>query len=229
MANKVWSAPVDSFRARRREGAACAPADFGYSIPAHRIGEVGDDMPDMLLGEDFFLSHRIYVAYSQRKLYFTYNGGPLFNLNLPQFAPGAPKPPASPAAIASQHGDRRAAVLRTHLPTPMDSSVEAWLTRPCGNSIARLSDLTRACDLAPQRRRRLTTTAAWSTSETGQFKPALQDFSTAITLQPDDIDARLARADLLQSHPDIDPTATPESNPTSMLWPGWPRRPRTCA
>ena len=34
----------------------------------------------MLIGADFFLSHRIYVASSQRKLYFTYNGGPVFNL-----------------------------------------------------------------------------------------------------------------------------------------------------
>ena len=30
----------------------------------------------MLLGADFFLSHRIYVANSRDKLYFTYNGGP---------------------------------------------------------------------------------------------------------------------------------------------------------
>jgi tetratricopeptide (TPR) repeat protein len=42
--------------------------------------------------------------------------------------------------------------------------------------------------------------------EDGQFKAALQDFNTAITLQPDDIDAHLARAALLQSHPDADPT-----------------------
>jgi len=35
---------------------------------------------DMLLGADFFLSHRVFVANSQNKLYFTYNGGPVFNL-----------------------------------------------------------------------------------------------------------------------------------------------------
>jgi hypothetical protein len=29
---------------------------------------------DMIIGADFFLSHRIYVASSQHKLYFTYNG-----------------------------------------------------------------------------------------------------------------------------------------------------------
>jgi len=34
--------------------------------------------PDMLIGADFFLAHRIYVARSQNRLYFTYNGGPVF-------------------------------------------------------------------------------------------------------------------------------------------------------
>lgn len=34
---------------------------------------------DMVIGVDFFLSHRIFVANSQRKMYLTYNGGPVFN------------------------------------------------------------------------------------------------------------------------------------------------------
>ncbi len=33
---------------------------------------------DVLLGADFFLSHHIYVANSQEKIYFTYSGGPVF-------------------------------------------------------------------------------------------------------------------------------------------------------
>ena len=36
---------------------------------------------DMLLGADFFLSHRILVSNSQKKIYFTYNGGPVFRLD----------------------------------------------------------------------------------------------------------------------------------------------------
>ncbi len=47
------------------------------------VGEI--DLPqnaDMLLGIDFFLSHRIYVAADQRKLWFTYNGGPVFDLKM---------------------------------------------------------------------------------------------------------------------------------------------------
>lgn len=36
------------------------------------------DNPDMIIGADFFMAHRIYVARSQGKIYFTYKGGPVF-------------------------------------------------------------------------------------------------------------------------------------------------------
>jgi len=45
----------------------------------------------MLLGTDFLLSHRVLVSHSQRKIYFTYAGGPVFQ----RIAPA--KPPASRA------------------------------------------------------------------------------------------------------------------------------------
>jgi hypothetical protein len=51
---------------------------------------------DMLIGADFFLSHRIYVANSQRKLYFTYNGGPVFNLTAEPQGPDNDRAPNSP-------------------------------------------------------------------------------------------------------------------------------------
>jgi hypothetical protein len=35
---------------------------------------------DVLIGADFFLSHHVYVANSQRKLYFSYSGGQVFGL-----------------------------------------------------------------------------------------------------------------------------------------------------
>jgi len=42
-------------------------------------GEVdGVDMPKMLLGADFLRSHRVLIATEQGLLYFTYNGGPVF-------------------------------------------------------------------------------------------------------------------------------------------------------
>ena len=49
-----------------------------------------EDLPLMLLGADFLRSHRVLIATDQSTLYFTYNGGPVFDLSPPQVAP----PPA---------------------------------------------------------------------------------------------------------------------------------------
>ncbi len=37
------------------------------------------ELREMLLGVDFLRAHRVFVAHSQRKLYFTYAGGPVFS------------------------------------------------------------------------------------------------------------------------------------------------------
>ncbi len=46
--------------------------------PRLRVGDTREGA-DMLLGADFFVSHRIYVSSTQRKMYFTYNGGRVFS------------------------------------------------------------------------------------------------------------------------------------------------------
>jgi predicted aspartyl protease len=67
---KSYIAPFDSFK-----------FDNGEEIRHTHLRIADLDMPaDMLLGADFFLSHRVLVANSQGKVYFTYNGGPVFNL-----------------------------------------------------------------------------------------------------------------------------------------------------
>ena len=50
----------------------------------------------MLLGADFLRSHRVLVAHSQRKIFFTYAGGPVFQLNRPT-VPGNEAPPVGNA------------------------------------------------------------------------------------------------------------------------------------
>jgi hypothetical protein len=45
----------------------------------------------MLLGADFLRSHRVLVAHSQRKIYFTYAGGPVFQLNRPPVPENEPR------------------------------------------------------------------------------------------------------------------------------------------
>src|ERR1700729_2676961 len=65
---QTWIAPFASFKIGDEE-----IRNTKLRIEAGPIRDV-----DMLIGADFFLSHRVYVATEQRKLYFTYNGGPVF-------------------------------------------------------------------------------------------------------------------------------------------------------
>jgi hypothetical protein len=51
-------------------------------------------LPDMLLGADFLRSHRVLIAHSQRKMYFTYAGGTVF-----------PSLPATPCGDAAPRDD----------------------------------------------------------------------------------------------------------------------------
>lgn len=39
---------------------------------------VSVDAPDLVIGADFFLAHRVYISRSQEVVYFTYEGGPAF-------------------------------------------------------------------------------------------------------------------------------------------------------
>jgi len=65
---KTWSAHFTSFRIGDEE------------IRNARLRFTDTDLPDadMLVGADFFLAHHVYVANSQHRLYFTYNGGGVF-------------------------------------------------------------------------------------------------------------------------------------------------------
>jgi tetratricopeptide (TPR) repeat protein/predicted aspartyl protease len=101
---QTWVAPIDSFKI----------GDEEVKKTKLRFGDISLPEGDMLIGTDFFLSHRIYVASSQRKLYFTYNGGPVFNLTASAgTAPGrsagvdkvaAPEAAAAPVALAPSVG-----------------------------------------------------------------------------------------------------------------------------
>lgn len=52
----------------------------------------------MLLGFDFLRSHRVLIAHSQRKIYFTYGGGPVFQPNRPAVREGNPYAGEKPIA-----------------------------------------------------------------------------------------------------------------------------------
>jgi predicted aspartyl protease len=52
--------------------------------------------PDLLIGADFLRAHRVYISRSQGKVYFTYEGGPIFE-------PTAPARPPEPASATTGH------------------------------------------------------------------------------------------------------------------------------
>lgn len=175
---RSWIVPVDSFKVGdeeiRHTRLRLIDTDFG-----------ADDI-DMLLGADFFLSHRVYVANDQRKLYFTYNGGSVFNLDI---APGAASA-APPAEVAAK-----------------DSTDAAGLARRGAAFASRkeydkaIADLSRAIALAPDNADYLFERAR-AYQETYQVVLALADLNTGLGLRPDDIPALIARARLEMGHRD---------------------------
>lgn len=154
-----------------------------------RFGEAQLGDGDMLLGSDFFLSHRIYVANSQHKLYLTYEGGPLFGRPVQALTRDTPQGATKPLALADEAGAEAA---------PTDA--EGFARR--GSAFAAkhdfphaLEDLTKAVELAPSEPRYLFERARL---RAGNRQPALAmaDLDQALKLKPDLPDALILRAQL---------------------------------
>lgn len=192
--HSTWIAPFASFKIGQEE----------VRNTHLRIGSGELLGEDMLLGADFFLSHHIYVSNSQHKLYFTYNGGPVFNLTtMPASAPGAPPALAEPAA-ETQTADAPAATPPAGGAAPPDNLDAASLARRGAASAGRhdyahaLEDFTRAIAMSPQE-----PDYYYERGEAhlGNSQPdlALADFGEAIRLKPDDVQVLMARAELRAS------------------------------
>ncbi|MEO8526762.1 MAG: retroviral-like aspartic protease family protein, partial [Caldimonas sp.] len=101
-----------------------------------RVAEFKMDEAEMLLGIDFFLSHRIYVSKQQSKMFLTYAGGTVFALNKSEAAAAAaldadPAASGAQAANADQLARRGAA------------------SAARGDYESALADLNQACTLEP--------------------------------------------------------------------------------
>lgn len=186
---EIWTAPIAEF-------------EIGGEQVEHTHVEIGrlhsryddpSDQYDMLLGADFFLAHHVYVANSQSKLYFTYNGGPVFDVGAPSTAPGtrtgaSPTPTTTAATAANASAGDAAASPAELLRRGLAEASRGLLDQAA-------ADLTRACDAAPHDvdcryqlglvHRRL-----------HQEDTALHDFDTVLQLSPENYPARLARAEL---------------------------------
>ncbi len=171
----TWIGPVKSF-ALGGEQITNTRLRFGdFSLNA-----------DMLIGADFFLSHRLYFAKSQGKVYFTYNGGSVFNLTTA--APVAEDNRATSGDVAS------AAVDEQSTPTSADG-----YARRAGGFVSRkdfqraLADYNRACEMEPGVAKHFTQRGKLYLTMR-QPSSALSDFSQALRLDPNDTEARLERA-----------------------------------
>jgi tetratricopeptide (TPR) repeat protein/predicted aspartyl protease len=150
-----------------------------------RFGDISDGSFDMLIGADFFLSHRVYVSNGQHKLFFTYNGGAVFDLTVRKTDP---KPVADTGA-AEKPGAEGA-------PTTAAAFSLRGNARSARRDFPRaLSDLTRAVELAPDnadyRYQR-----AVVLMRSGRQPEAMADLDRALTLKHDYADALLFRAGL---------------------------------
>jgi tetratricopeptide (TPR) repeat protein len=196
-----------------------------------RVGDSDLPVADMLVGADFFLSHRIYVANSQHKVYFTYNGGPVFNLSAnpsgaqtadakgtaitvgPDAGATAGIGPGS-ASGTNSDADLAAAAAAGGATTGSDTQVPpgepadaAGFSRRGAAFLARrdfphaIADLTRATQLNSSDSIYFYQRGV-AYRENGQGDLAGGDFDQALKLKPEDVQTRIARAQLRMAKKD---------------------------
>ena len=171
---KAWTVNIDSFQ-------------FGTELIQHTQmevldGSIGGGDTDMLLGADFLLAHRMYIANSQDKIYFTYNGGRLFAL-------------ATPTSEGESTGGEKAAPLQNAADYALRG--EAHLSR--GEPDAAVVDLNEAIRMAPDQAAYYLARARAYMAEK-QLEPATADLDKAVSLDPKNVDALLMRARIRFSH-----------------------------
>jgi len=93
------------------------------------------DNADMLLGADFFVSHRVFVANKEHKLFLSYNGGPVFNLSQNRPEPTAASPEDQPDAPADEAKQRTIPAHPPRTPPSLRAAAPHW---PRGATLARV-------------------------------------------------------------------------------------------
>jgi len=181
----TWIAPFRSFK-----------LDSEETLNTHlRIGDIGSVPRDveMLLGADFFLSHHVFIAYGQRKVFFTYNGGPVFDLSARGIAVAhAPALSSAPAGSAPTGASPSAAEL--------DRRAEAWAAR--GELTPAIADFGLAVAADPGNALYRLHRAA-TLQRSGNVRDAIADLDEALRLQPDFTDALMLRASIRIRNDDL--------------------------
>lgn len=178
---RTWTVSIDSF--------SVGTETIQHSQMQVIDGGMGDGKTDMLLGVDFLLAHHMFIANSQRKIYFTYNGGRVFTF---ADAPSdSDKPDAGSAADGNgaKPGSAPDYALRG----------EAHLSR--GEPKAAVADLDQAIRLAPDQAAYYFSRARAHMADK-QPDAALADLDKSISLDAKNADALLMRAELRFAHKD---------------------------
>lgn len=154
----------------------------------------GSDGPDMLLGADFMLSHHIYVARSQQRVYFTYSGGKPFVAPVPDKAVVA-SATAAPTPIALPPDTKRVEAVNGSVePQSASEFARRGNARMSQRRFAdAIADLSEAIILEPDNPEHYKDRAqAYGMSD--QSELANSDMEKALQLKPDDKDLLRTRA-----------------------------------
>jgi tetratricopeptide (TPR) repeat protein len=158
-----------------------------------RFADMDLGFADMLLGADFFVSHHIFVANREHKLFLSYNGGPVFNLSKDSGAATAAN--ATEPSVAHDDG------VQPSTDAPASAKDAAVIARRGSALAARrdfapaLTNLSRAIELSPDEPEYYfeRANAYWAN---GQADLALADFDHVILLKNNFLPVFLPRAEL---------------------------------
>jgi len=134
---------------------------IGSNLPRQVEGTTG-----MLLGADFLRAHRVLIAHSQEKVYFTYIGGPVF-------LPRAPEPTVAQAPGATNTEPKSA--------TDFIKRGNSW--RAKGDLDRAIADFDAALSVDPRSTAALANRASAKVAK-ADFEQAIDDANRAIEIDP---------------------------------------------
>lgn len=173
-----WIVPIESF--------SVGTETIQHSQMLVVDDDIGGGATDMLLGVDFMLAHHMYIANSQGKLYFTYNGGRVFALDTASIGAN------EDAAAGAEDGAPK---------TAADYALRGQARLARGELASARADLDAALRLAPDNPGNHLIRARILVADQ-HADAAVADLDAALRLDPKNLEALLLRAQLRHDRKD---------------------------